>query len=233
MKTLSTTKKLAGLFITLMTLLLSCTLVGCSGSGGSYDEQSGVTTSKMDWNSGFTNTGNGAWAYKEADGKLYIKRTCDNFAFSIKNGTNCGEISGGKTVSNHQMIAFDVNGEQAELTLWNPVYGENASMKATDIPEGQVDSCTSKAKSALDMVERASNSYKTNYKGTYCFEYDVSKERHSFSVFDTNIESGKFGFYVDYTPSKSDTKNSGQRYSTTSSNIEDWANDFEFYGVVE
>ena len=224
MKTLSTTKKLAGLFITLMTLLLSCTLVGCSGSGGSYDEQSGVTTSKMDWNSGFTNTENGAWAYKEADGKLYIKRTCDNFAFSIKNGTNPGEISDSKKVLNNQRFAFDVNGEQAELTLWNPVYEGSV--------EG-VDHCKSKAESMLKGIERFPSSYKTYYKGTYCFEYNASKESHSFSVFNTDTESTGYGFYVDYTPSKGDTKNSGQRYSTTSSNIEDWANDFEFYGVVQ
>ena len=229
MKTLRTTK-LAALFIALMALLLSMTLVGCSGGGGSYDEQSGVTTFKMDWNSGFTTTENAAWAYKESNGKLYIKRTCDNFAFSIKNGTNCGEISGGKTVSNHQMIAFDVNGEQAELILYNPAYGENAEEK---IKAGETDACTSQAKKWLDIIERAPSSYKTFYKGTYCFEYDVSKERHSFSVFNTDTEGTGYGFYVDYTPSKGDTKNTGQRYSTKSSNIEDWANDFEFYGVVE
>ena len=119
MKTLSTTKKLAGLFIALMALLLSCTLVGCSGGGGSYDEQSGVITSKMDWDSGFTASKDGNWQYKEADGKVYIKRTSDNFAISVRDASNPEVVDDGSKRYPETEFVFDVNGEQAGLTLNN------------------------------------------------------------------------------------------------------------------
>ena len=144
----------------------------------------------------------------------------------IKHGTNCGELGGeSKVVIAKDVLAFDVNGEQAQIVLYNPTY--NGSVEG-------VDHCKSEAESMLKGIERFPSSYKTYYKGTYCFEYNASKEGHSFTIFNSDTaNSDTPGFYATYTPSKSDTKSSGQRYSTTSSNIEDWASDFEFYGVVE
>lgn len=219
MKTLSTTKKLAGLFITLMTLLLSCTLVGCSGGGGSYDEQSGVTTSKMDWNSGFTTSPDGAWACKESGGNLYIKRVSDNFAFSIKNAKN-----------------FEFNDNYSELDKITPISFERDGLRGGGInlsnKTDKGDYCVNDIKHTQVGIERFPSTYPTYDKGSYCFVGDgdnSSEKKIVIDVFNnaTENEPAFYGIYSLY-PS-----NSEPRGTDIGANLEYYSDDFEFYGVVE
>ena len=71
-----------------MTLLLSCTLVGCSGGGGSDGSTSGSSSNKVSLTSGYQYTEDGAWGYKSENGRTYFQRACDKYTFSVK-----GELS--------------------------------------------------------------------------------------------------------------------------------------------